>query len=91
MSVRYWGGSTGWLVTFNQCIKSHKDDLVDWVEVEGLRWDDEEAYNFGQIYPFDDPLSDYIYFYCIPGGRTESCVLARTTKENFESKNEVEY
>ncbi len=91
MSVRYWGGSTGWLVTFNQCVKSNKNDLVNWVDVEGLRWNDEEAYNFGQIYPYADPNSDYIYLYAIPGGRTGSCVLARTTRENFENREKIEY
>lgn len=91
MSVRYWGGSTGWLVTYNQCIKASVDDLTTWTDVDNLRFNDEEAYNFGQIYPFKDPNSDYIYLYAIPGGRTQSCVLARTTAENFENKDEIEY
>ena len=91
MSVRYWGGSTGWLVTYNQCIKSKSDDLINWEDVTSLRWNDEEAYNFGQIYPFKDPNSDYIYLYCIPGGRTSSCCLARTKAAYFEDRDKVEY
>lgn len=91
MSVRYWGTAKGWLITYNQCIKSKIDDLINWEDVESLRWNDEEAYNFGQIYPFKDPKSDYIYLYCIPGGRTESCCLARTKEAYFESRDEIEY
>lgn len=89
MSVRYWGGETGWLVTYNQCIKS--TDLKTWEEVPGLRWNDEEAYNFGQIYPMDDPNSDYIYLYCIPGGRKGGLVCARVLNTEIENKDEYEY
>ncbi len=89
MSVRYWGANAGWLVTFNQCLKSQ--DLETWEEVEGLRWNDEEAYNFGQIYPFDDPNSDYIYFYAIPGGRSGGLVCARVLENEFENKDAYEY
>lgn len=89
MSVRYWGANAGWLVTYNQCLKSR--DLETWEEVEGLRWNDEEAYNFGQIYPFDDPNSDYIYLYAIPGGRSGGLVCARVLEDEFENKDAYEY
>ena len=89
MSVRYWGGSTGWLVTFNQCLKS--TDLYNWEEVPGVRWNDEEAYNFGQIYPMDDPNSNYIYLYAIPGGRKGGLVCARVLETQIEDINEYEY
>ena len=82
MSVRYWGANAGWLVTYNQCLKSR--DLETWEKVEGLRWNDDEAYNFGQIYPFDDPNSDYIYLYAIPGGRSGGLVCARVLENEFE-------
>ena len=31
MSVRYWGANAGWLVTYNQCLKSR--DLETWEEI----------------------------------------------------------
>lgn len=89
MSIRYWGVSGSWLVNYNQVRKSK--DLVNWEEVEGLRWDELSAPNFGQIYPFKDPKSDYIYIYGIPGGRSGGCCLGRTTVENFEDIAEYEY
>lgn len=89
MSVRYWGVAGTWLVSYNQCIRS--TDLVNWENVTSLRWDEDEAYNFGQIYPFKDPNSSYIYLYGIPGGREGGCVVARVTEDNFENRDEYEY
>lgn len=89
MSIRYWGVSGSWNVNYNQCLKS--TDLINWEEVEGLRWDESVAPNFGQIYPFKDPKSNYIYIYGIPGGRSGGCCIGRVTVENFENFNEYEY
>jgi hypothetical protein len=89
MSVRYWGASGKWNVNYNQCLKS--TDLYTWEEVDGLRWTEELAFNFGQIYPFDDPNSDYIYLYAIPGGRSGGLVCARVLEDEFENKDAYEY
>ena len=89
MSIRYWGTHGEWLVNYNQCVKSK--DLVNWEDVEGLRWTEDAAYNFGQIYPMKDPKSDYIYIYGIPGGRNGGCMVGRTTVANFENFSEYEY
>ena len=89
MSVRYWGPNATWLINYNQCIKSK--DLVNWENVENLRWEEDEAFNFGQIYPFKDPKSDYIYLYSIPGGRQGNTVTSRVKIEDFESRSEYEY
>lgn len=89
MSIRYWGVAGSWLVNYNQCIKSK--DLIHWENVDSLCFREEEAFVFGQIYPFKDPKTDYIYLYGIPGGRNHGCVLARTTIENFEDRSKYEY
>ena len=91
MSIRFWGDGGYWNVNYNGVVKSSVNDLKNWTEVTGLTWTEEEAPNFGQIYPFEDPNSDYIYLYGIPGGRQGGCTLGRTTKENFLNKNEYEY
>ena len=91
MSVRYWGVGGEWLVTYNQCVKSRINDLFNWVNVESLRWDEGEAYNFGQIYPYKDPKSDYVYLYSIPGGRSGKPVVSRVLVSNFENRDEYEY
>ena len=89
MSVRHWGANATWLINYNQCIKSK--DLVNWENVLSLRWEEEEAPNFGQIFPFKDPHSDYIYLYSVPGGRHGKMVLARVLQSNFENRDEYEY
>lgn len=89
MSIRYWGVSGEWLVTYNQCIRS--TDLYNWEDVESLKWTDDEAYNFGQIYPYKDPKSDYVYLYSIPGGRSGKPVVSRVLVNNFENRDEYEY
>ncbi len=91
MSVRFWGVAGEWLVTYNQVLKAPIDDLTNFEEVPGLVWTDTEAYNFGQIFPIEDPHSDYIYLYSIPGGRSGGTVLSRVLKENFENKADYEY
>ena len=91
MSIRYWGVAGSWNVNYNGVVKSNVNDLHNWTEVSELTWTEEEAPNFGQIYPFEDPNSEYIYIYGIPGGRNGSCSVGRTTKENFLNKNEYEY
>ena len=89
MSVRYWGASGKWNVNYNQCLKS--TDLYTWEEVDSLCWTEELAYNFGQIYPFDDPNSDYIYIYGIPGGRFGKMVCGRVLEEDIENFEKYEY
>ena len=89
MSIRYWGTAGVWLVSYNQCIKT--TNLGTYVDVESLRWTEEEAPNFGQIFPFKDPNSNYIYIYGIEGGRNGGLVVARVTEENFENRDEYEY
>lgn len=91
MSVRYWGVGGAWLVSYNQVVKS-TDDLETWTNVEGLRWDDDEAFNFGQIYAVrghDDPKM--IYLFAIPGGRQGGTVLARVHEDDFENRAAYEY
>lgn len=89
MSIRYWGVAGVWLVSYNQCIKT--TNLATYVNVESLKWTEEEAPNFGQIFPFKDPNSNYIYLYGIEGGRNGGLVVARVTEENFENRYEYEY
>ncbi len=89
MSIRYWGPSGCWNVNYNQCLKSK--DLSTWKEVDGLRFTEEEAINFAQIYPMEDPNSDYIYLYGIEGGRNGGATLARVKKESFEDRSLYEY
>ena len=89
MSIRYWGEAGFWSVNYNQCCSSK--DLNNWVDVDGLKWGEEEAPNFGQIYPYKDPNSNYIYIYGIEGGRNGGLVVARTTEANFLNKDEYEY
>jgi hypothetical protein len=91
MSVRYWGVGGAWLVSYNQVVKS-TDGLNTFEEVEGLRWTDSEAYNFGQIFPIQDPNDpDTIYLLGIPGGRQGGTTLARVSTAHFEDIDEYEY
>ncbi len=91
MSVRYWGVGGSWLVSYNQVIKS-TDNLKTWTNVEGLRWDDDEAYNFGQIYAVRGVLDpEMIYLFAIPGGRQGGTVLARVHEDEFENRGAYEY
>ena len=89
MSVRYWGASGKWNINYNQCLKS--TDLYTWEEVDGLRWTEELAFNFGQIYPMDDPNSDYVYIYGIPGGRFGRMVCGRVLRTEIEDFEKYEY
>lgn len=92
MSIRYWGVGGDWRVTYNQCLKA--DDLTykSWSNVESLRWDEDELYYAGQIYPFNDPKDDeHIYFTSIPGGRNNGAVMFRVDKDKFENRDEYEY
>jgi hypothetical protein len=91
MSVRYWGVSGEWLVTYNQVVKS-TDDLQTFTPVDGLVWSETEAPNFGQIYAIQDPNDpDMIYLIGIPGGRSGGTCLARVATADFENKAEYEY
>ena len=54
MSVRYWGSHGAWGVSYNQVVKSDTS-LSSFSEVDGLRWTEELASNFGQIFPFENP------------------------------------
>ena len=56
-----------------------------------MRWTEELAFNFGQIYPMDDPNSDYIYIYGIPGGRFGNMVCGRVLKSEIENFEKYEY
>ena len=91
MSVRYWGFAGQWLVSYNQVVKAPINDLTNFVEVEGLRWSENDAPNFGQIFPIDDPNSNYIYLVGIPGGRSGGVMLSRVLESNFENINDYEY
>ena len=97
MSVRYWGPNASWNVTYNQCVKASLDingnpDYTNFVNVEGLRWDDDELYGAGQIYPVEEKNHpDYIYFLMTAGGRHYGSEMMRVKKENFENKDEYEY
>ena len=91
MSIRYWGTSGSWYVNYNQVVKT-TPNFETFTEVEGLRWTESEAYNFGQIYPFDNPNdTNYIYFISIPGGRFGGVALFRVPTEKFEDKEAYEY
>jgi hypothetical protein len=91
MSVRYWGVSGEWLVSYNQVVKS-SDGLKTFAPVENLKWTEEEAPNFGQIFPVEDPNNpEIIYLIAIPGGRSGGTMLARVEKDKFENKAEYEY
>lgn len=97
MSVRWWGPNASWNVTYNQCLKAQKDsngnpDYTNFVEVDGLRWEDIELYYAGQIYPIEESNHpDYIYFLMTAGGRHNGACMMRVRKEHFENKNEYEY
>ena len=91
MSVRYWGSAGAWAVNYNQAVKT-TPDFDSFTEVEGLRWTEEDAYNFGQIYPFENPEdTDRIYFISIPGGRFGGIALFRVQKSQFENIEAYEY
>lgn len=92
MSIRYWGVGGSWLVTYNQCLKAKDSTYQEFEEVKGLRWNDDELYYAGQIYPFDNPQDEeHIYFTSIPGGRNDGAIMFRVDKDKFENKSEYEY
>ena len=92
MSIRYWGVGGDWRVTYNQCLKADDSTYKSWSNVESLRWDEDELYYAGQIYPFNDPKDDeHIYFTSIPGGRNNGAVMFRVDKDKFENRDEYEY
>ena len=92
MSIRYWGIAGSWLVTYNQCVKATDNTYKTWEPVESLRWNDDELYYAGQIYPFYNPKDqEHIYFTSIPGGRNDGAVMFRVDVEDFENKDEYEY
>ncbi len=91
MSVRYWGSHGDWKVSYNQVVKTDTE-FSSFQEVESLKWTEELAHNFGQIYPFDNPDEpNYIYFVSIPGGRYGGVALSRVLKSNFEDFESYEY
>lgn len=89
MSVRYWGAAGEWLVNYNQVVKS--TDLDTFTPMESLTWTEEEAPNFGQIYPVKDPHSDYVYLMSTPGGRSGGTVLSRVLESDIEDRSQYEY
>ena len=92
MSIRYWGVSGSWLVTYNQCCKANDTTYKSWTDVPSLKWTDDEFYYGGQIYPFKDPKDEsHIYFTSIPGGRNDGAVMFRVSKDKFEDRSEYEY
>ncbi len=92
MSIRYWGVGGAWLVSYNQCLKATDDTHTEWVEVPSLRWNEEELYYAGQIYPFHNPKDEeHIYFTSIPGGRFNGAIMFRVDVNNFENRSEYEY
>ncbi len=92
MSIRYWGVSGSWLVSYNQCIKATDSTYKEFKNVDSLRWNEDELYYAGQIYPFKNPQdSEHIYFTSIPGGRNNGAVMFRVDVDKFENKNEYEY
>lgn len=97
MSVRWWGPSSSWNVTYNQCLKASKDasgnlDYTNFAEVEGLRWHDDELFYAGQIYPVEEHNHpDYIYFLMTAGGRHHGSCMMRVKKSSFENKDDYEY
>lgn len=92
MSIRYWGVGGSWNVNYNQVLKASNKDYTEFSEVNGLRWNDNELFYAGQIYPFENPQdSSRIYFTSIPGGRNDGAVMFRVDKEKFEDRNEYEY
>lgn len=92
MSIRYWGVAGSWLVTYNQCLKASDDTYKNWEEVPSLRWEEDELYYAGQIYPYADPNDTaHIYFLSIPGGRNDGAVMFRVATEHFENRDEYEY
>lgn len=92
MSIRYWGVSGSWLVTYNQCVKATDNTYTKWENVPSLRWNDDELYSAGQIYPFYNPQdTNNIYFTSIPGGRNDGAIMFRVNKNNFENRDEYEY
>lgn len=92
MSIRYWGTSGSWNVTYNQAVKAKDSTYKEWKEVEGLRWNDDELYYAGQIYPFANPQDEQnIYFTSIPGGRSDGAIMFRVAKDKFEQKDQYEY
>jgi hypothetical protein len=91
MSVRYWGSHGAWAVSYSQVVKTNTS-LSSFEEVDGLRWSEELADNFAQIFPFENPdQPDYIYFVSIPGGRFGGVALFRVLKTSFEDFEAYEY
>lgn len=97
MSVRWWGPSSSWNVTYNQCVKASRDaqgnlDYTNFVEVPGLRWNDDELFYAGQIYPIEEKNHpDHIYFMMTAGGRHHGTAMMRVRKDSIENKEEYEY
>jgi hypothetical protein len=91
MSIRYWGTHGDWAVSYSQVVKTDTN-FTDFTEVDGLRWSEEDARNFAQMYPFEDPNEpNYVYFVSIPGGRNGGVALSRVLKTNFEDIESYEY
>lgn len=92
MSIRYWGVSGSWLVTYNQALKATDSSYQTWEPVESLRWNESEFRFGGQIYPYQDPNDqEHIYFITIPGGRNDGVVMMRVAASSFENRSEYEY
>jgi hypothetical protein len=88
MSIREW---THWYVNYNGVVKS-TDGGKTWNLVPSLQWTENDAPNFGQIFPIEDKDNpDLVYIYGIPGGRSGAMKLARVLKVNYEDMSQYEY
>jgi len=89
MSIRTW--NPGWQVNYNSVIKSTNGGRT-WRLVPCLRWNQDDAYNFGQIFPVEDKENpEMVYIYGIPGGRSGGVKLGRVLKANYEKMDQYEY
>lgn len=88
MSIREW---EHWYVNYNAVVKS-TDGGKTWNLVPNLVWDQDEAPNFGQIFPVEDKDNpDLVYLFAIPGNRDGAVKLARVLKKDYEIKSKYEY
>lgn len=83
-----FGGTGQWCVHSNRVMKS-TDNGKTWIQFSNLKWNYDNAPNFGQIFPLE--VDDYIYLYGLKGGRQSSLKVARVQKANFEDMKEYEY
>ena len=91
MHVRHWGPAGVWYVTNNQLYKAHKYKLDQFEPVSAVKFDFENHYRLGQIYPFRNEFDEeYIYMISIPGGRFGNLSLLRVKQEEIEDMSKYE-